>query len=149
MSCSVIWTILSKIHKRILWILRRDSNFIFFFCKLLVHVVTFFNVVSIKYRTKSHILSKIYLTQSIHFSCYPANKEGISSILATVLLSKWNGRNNHGIIDEILKSLARGTKTVTREYSNTTAQPASCHQASLTHSNQLNINHSLAKIAYE
>ena len=50
--------------------------------------------------------------------------------------------------DEILKSLARGTKTVTREYSNTTAQPASCHQASLTYSNQLNINHSLARIAY-
>ena len=39
-------------------------------------------------------------------------------------------------------------KSVTREYSNTTAQPASCHQASLTYSNQLNINHSLARIAY-
>ena len=52
--------------------------------------------------------------------------------------------------DEILKSLASGArKPVTSKYSNTTAQLGSYHQASLTHSNQLNINHSLARIAYE
>ena len=39
------------------------------------------------------------------------------------------------VIDEILKALARGTKPVTSKYSNTTAQQASCHQASHINSN--------------
>ena len=71
--------------------------------------------------------------------------------LTTVLDSEWDVLS--ALHDEILKSLASGTKTVTpllvREHSNTTAQPASYHRASFIHSNQLNINHSLAKIAYE
>ena len=55
------------------------------------------------------------------------------------------------LCDEILKSLASGTKTVTpllvSKYSDTSAQQASCHQASYIHSNIPHINHSLARIA--
>ena len=58
--------------------------------------------------------------------------------------------------DEILKSLASRTKTVTpllvrllvSKHSNTTAQRASCHQASHIHSNIPHLNHLLARIAY-
>ena len=50
--------------------------------------------------------------------------------------------------DEILKLLARGTKPVTSKYSNTTAQPASCHQTSYIHSNIPHLNHLLAQITY-
>jgi hypothetical protein len=54
--------------------------------------------------------------------------------------------------DEILKSLASGTKTVTpllvSKHSNTTAQRATCHQASHLYSNIPHLNHLLAWIAY-
>jgi hypothetical protein len=62
----------------------------------------------------------------------------------------WMNHSTTDASDEILKSLASGArKPVTSKYSNTTAQLGSYHRASFTHSNQLNINHSLAKIAYE
>ena len=54
--------------------------------------------------------------------------------------------------DEILKSLASRTKTVTpllvSKHSTTTAHRASCHQASHIHSNIPHLNHLLARIAY-
>ena len=48
------------------------------------------------------------------------------------------------ITEEILKSLARGTKTVTSKDSNTTAQQVSCHRANYISSN---LNHLLQQIA--
>ena len=82
------------------------------------------------------------------------NDSVLKKIGSEIVIQQDNTRTiqlaRNGNHDEILKTLASGArKPITSKYSNTTAQLGSYHRASLIHSNQLNINHSLAKIAYE